>query len=111
MQRNFQIANILRGHPQKILQLTQDHLQTVEWLRDSQLLPTTFSCCDAECWINADNSGLMEKNLDVEATEEDFQLEVALYGDIFEESLSWSLLDWSFIILLNKFLEKEQPGC
>jgi len=58
MQRNLQIVDLFRQHPDFILTLTTDHLQTLNWLREGNLLERTVFCCGLECHIVRDNRRL-----------------------------------------------------
>ena len=55
MERNRQIAGIFRQHPDFIVALTTDHLETLNWLRENNLLARSHVCCRLPCVIAMDN--------------------------------------------------------
>ena len=58
MERNIQAALFLRQDMNQILHVTQDHYQTLQWLRENQLLRPSFTCCQLRCNIIADRTRL-----------------------------------------------------
>jgi len=58
MERNNQIAQILRQDMNPILVVTQDHFQTLQWLRNNNILRPTYYCCRIQCHIVEDNTRL-----------------------------------------------------
>jgi len=58
MERNRQIAGIFRQHPDFIVALTTDHLETLNWLRENNLLARSHVCCRLPCVIAMDNQRL-----------------------------------------------------
>ena len=58
MERNNHVVQLLRQHVHPILRVTQDHEETVRWLRENRLLNSTIVCCQLNCQLIQDNTRL-----------------------------------------------------
>ena len=58
MERNLQAVHVLRQDINVILRVTQDHYQTLQWLRENHLLRSSFTCCQLQCNIIKDKTRL-----------------------------------------------------
>jgi len=58
MERNQNVARLLLLNHDPVLAITHSHQETLQWLRNNHLLPSSLTCCQIQCIIFQDNSRL-----------------------------------------------------